>query len=210
MTHVSTKERSDLAFMSDAQLLQTIRAQTRVTVKAVQHLAALITEARRRRLSLAEFSTGLPARYVQVADGKLDPELLIKFCDHTALLDSIVGVSVAEQRELVKGGTVSIVEIDNATGEFKTVSKPLRELSAPQCRLVFADGKVRDPVQQRASLRQLQEANRRRVVSVSRTSVVRVVADVASGKVIVGEHKLNPDRFAAAFKALGFKIVRDL
>ena len=198
------------ATLSNDELMRAIRSRMRLSIEVLEELAALIKEARHRRMSLAEFSTGYPRRLVAVADGQLDAGLLFKFCDNNALLDAVMCVPVDTQRKLAKGGTVLVVEHDDKSGELVTSEKLLRNLSGPQCRLVFADGELLDIPAQKKRWRSLHAASRRSV-SPGKTDpsrAVRVTANIETGDVVVGQFKIAPDKFTAAFKALGFKIIR--
>lgn len=190
--------------MTDAELLLYIRSLLSLTIENIEKLGVAMREARRRNLSMAEFSSGLPSRLIQVAEEKLDAEILVKFCDHAALLDAVKGVPLNEQRKLAQGATVDVVELDRSTGDFITRAKTLRQLTGPQARLVFADGRKVSPADQRAQLKKLANAAKPAAAKESATPKrVSVKPDLETGEIIVGVYRLEARKFLPALKALG-------
>lgn len=198
------------ASMSNDELLRAIRTRMKLTVKGLEDLADLIREARRRHLSLVEFSTGLPKFLISVADGTLDASVLLAFCNHSALLNAIGGVPLDQQKKLAKGDTLAVVEFDRLTGDLTVRQKTLRQLTGPQARQVFAEGSILPVEEQKRRFKSVMRAAGQHVSKQSTSAAhgIRVTADVPSGKIVVGAVKLNPSAFVGAFKALGFKIER--
>lgn len=209
MTKISTlRKETPLAKMNDAELLAGIRARMRLTVEGIEELAEMIREARRRNLSMAEFSTGMPARLLAVADKKLDAELLLKFCDQPAVLNAVKGTPLKLQKDLAAGATYPLVQIAH-DGRLVTVEHTLKQTTGPQAQQAFVDGRLLTPDEQRTSIKKLQAAARVNVTRQgARVDRVKIEADVATKTVVVGGYRLKPADFTTAFKALGFKIER--
>lgn len=200
----------DLSTMNNDELSRAIRAQLRLSTEAIEELGRLVREARRRNMSLAEFSTGMPKLLVHVADGQLDAELVLKFCNRQPVLSALIGVPLDVQRAMVKGESIAIVQPDPTTGNLITEKTTLRRLNGPQARLVFADGRILSPAEQRKKLAAVAQATRkhRTARSSSASGKLRITADIESGDVIVSQYRIRPDQFAGAFKLLGYKIVK--
>jgi len=210
MSVQTLRKSKPLGQMTDAELLSGIRARMRLTVEGIEELAEMIREARRRNLSLAEFSTGMPARLLAVADKKLDAGLLLKFCDQPTILDAVKGTPLTLQRKLAEGDTVPVVEFDRSTGETVTREKTLRQMTGPQARQVFVEGRLLSTREQAANHRRLAAASKAHASpeSVNPSRGPRITADVETGHVIVGPYRIHARSFFAAFKMLGYTIAK--
>lgn len=199
--------------MSDAELMSAIRSQLRLTLESLRALSDLIKEARKRNLSLAEFSTGMASRLIAIADDKLDAELVFKFVDHAPLLDAVKGVPLDTQKELVRGGTVSVVEFDRSTNETTVRQKTLRQLTGPQARRVFQDGEIVSVAKQKQQFKAmiakgLGDNPHRSPEKTDPNRGVTITADLDNEAIRVGVYSLSVRKFFPALKALGYVIAK--
>lgn len=202
---------ADIVKLSDAELMQAIRNCLQLTIEHIEHFASLIREARRRNMSLAEFSTGMPRRMVAVADKKLAAELVFKFADQPTKIDALFGVPVEKQREIASGEKIAVVEpCDTSESGFRTVTKTLREMTPPQVRQVFSYGHQRTPTEQKKQHTLIMDASRKHRETARRAvdAPVRVVADVASSQLLIGSHRINLTALVGALKLLGYRLER--
>lgn len=213
MTNTATKLHKPVvvANMNNDELMRAIRTRMTLTIEAIEELATLIREARRRNLSLAEFSTGMPRRLLMVAEQQLAAELVFKFCDEPTKIDALVGVSLDVQKALAAGESVAVVEEDGTkTDGLVTRTKTLRQMTAPQVRQVFAEGKQRSVAEQKQYRRAIIAASRKHVAKPSRSAEKgpRVTADTATGELVIGAYRLKLAAFDSALRLLGYRLTR--
>jgi hypothetical protein len=196
--------------MTDAELMRAIRTRLKLTVEALEELAELIREARRRNLSLAEFNSGMLRRARAVAEGKLAAELVVKFADEPKKLDALVGVPLEMQKRLANGETLPLVVLDRTTGDTKIEERNLRHLTAPQTRQMFREGRFVPPAEQRRDVKAIAAASKPHASpgATNPANRIPIAPDLETGHIRVGAYRIHARAFFPALKALGYTIAK--
>jgi hypothetical protein len=136
-----------LESMSEDALYQELVRGLTLTAEALTRLSLVWAELEKRGRDLSDLREGL-ARYLPlIAGGLLAAEAVVAFAGRASVLRALEGLPLARQRDLASGGEVEVIEGDG------TVSVPLSRLPGSAIRLVFDQGRIRTPAQQRLALR---------------------------------------------------------
>lgn len=132
----------------------TLRSQLAQALELSAHhlvrLAAIWAELERRGENLQNLRTGLAVYLPQIAAGKVDAELIVRFAGQHTLLNRMAALPISEQRRLLSSGVLSVAEQISTGIQVREI--PLSHLSAVQARLAIDDGRVRPPQEQEALL----------------------------------------------------------
>lgn len=121
-----------------------------LTADTLTRLGSIWAELERRGEDLSALRTGLARTLPLIAAGRLAAEAVVAFAGRASVLRALEGVPLERQRRLAAGEPVEVIDAATPDG---ALSLPLSALPAAALRLVFADGEVRTPQQQRLSLR---------------------------------------------------------
>ena len=152
---------------------------------------------------MSALRSGLASYLPLIARGQLAAESVVTFAGQRLLLQSLVGMPIAEQRSYAAGEPIMVAERDE-NGVIVEVSRRLNELSGREVSLVLLGGRVRSLTEQKSSLVQLMARPSRKRQATG--SVARIVAQ--DGMVHIGRVRLEPLDLAPALRALGYELVR--
>ena len=194
---------TDLTRLSNEELRTVLAKQLTLTAAALMEAALIWTELQRRGVDMTALRSGLASYLPRIARRELAAEAVVTFAGRRALLQSLSGMSLDEQRRYAAGETVNVVECDD-NGALVTSQRQLNELSQREIVLVIANGRVRTPAEQRQSIAHMNQrpsTRRRRFGSI--TSI-----KAQNGLLHVGRSRLEPLDLAPALRALGYDLVR--
>jgi hypothetical protein len=150
MTSLVGNESRDLSEMSTDELRADLSRGLTLTVEVLVQLSRVWAELERRGEDLSELRRGIARNLPLIASGRLAAESVVAFAHRPALLRAIDGIPLELQRRLVAGETVTVIDpLDPMTLE----ELPLARLPAASVRLIFADGDIRSPTEQRLAIR---------------------------------------------------------
>lgn len=121
-----------------------------VTARTLSYLAAVWAELERRGEDLSALRGGLMSYLPLIAEGRLDPELVVRCAGQAMLLKAASAIPLEDQRRLIDHGA-RIIELDE-TGEIKEKAVPVEKLSVHDVRRVFAGDRLRAPAEQATML----------------------------------------------------------
>ncbi|WP_395794397.1 hypothetical protein [Aquimonas sp.] len=167
MNEILTREAdpSDLTSIPTAELRLQLAQAIGVTARTLGHLAAIWRELEDRGEDLSDLRSGLMSYLPLIAEGRLDPEAVVRCAGQAMLLRAIAELPIGEQRRLLTEG-VMVAQTNSATGQHESILRPLERLSSADVRRVFAVGYVRPPAEQLVLLVPPPAANRSRSVIV--------------------------------------------
>jgi hypothetical protein len=155
--------KNDLIPLNALQAAQTadLRAELArgltLTAEHLTRLGAIWAELERRGEDLSDLRAGLAEWLPKIAAGRLAAEAVVAFATKRLLLRAIEGVPLEQQRRLAAGEEVQVLAPGNPEG---IASVPVTRLPPAAIRLVFQDGELRTPQQQRLALRPRQQRRR--------------------------------------------------
>lgn len=185
-----------LAAASTEELHAELARGLTLTAETLTRLGAVWAELERRGEDLSDLRSGLARTLPLIAAGRLSAEAVVAFAGRPLVLRALEGVPLGRQRELAAGGSVSVID-PSGTPE-AIVEMPLARLPAAAVRLVFADGEVRTPAQQRLALRPRQ---RRREQADEDGFRYRPRYDRATGTIRIGRMTVRLDDLLAELTA---------
>lgn len=150
-----------LTTWSDQQLRDELARSLTVTARTLQYLASIWRELENRGVDLSEMRSGLGKYLPMIAAGQLDADAVVKFAGQRALIRAVSSLTVDDQRRLAAGETLSVMRLA-ADGKIEQTQLRAGELTASQVRLVFDEGRIRNPDEQRRMLESATGAARRR------------------------------------------------
>lgn len=147
----------DLAGVSDDDLLAELARGLAHTADTLYRLGCIWAELERRGRDLSTLRHGLNKTLPLIAAGRLAAEAVVSFAGRPALLRALEGVPLDRQRSLAAGEPVAVLDWTDKTSVQQI---PLASLPSAAIRLVFGDGEVRSPDQQRMAMRPRKRKNR--------------------------------------------------
>ncbi len=118
-----------------------------LTAQNLEKIAVIWAELERRGEDLSALRTGLTAYLPDIAGGRLDAGVVVRFAGRSTLLRILSRLSIRDQREYLAGKPIEMAHIDDS-GELKTSSVSIDEVPATMMRIVFSDRGVRSAVEQ--------------------------------------------------------------
>lgn len=140
-----------------------------ITARTLSRLAEIWSELERRGEDLSHLRGGLMSYLPLIAEGRLDPELVVRCAGQAMLLKAASNLTLAEQRTLIEKGAPVIDIGDGENIAEKRV--PVESLSAHHVRQVFAGDRLRTPAEQ---VRLLGGPERRSKAPAARGVIVKV------------------------------------
>jgi len=113
-----------------------------------------------------------------IASGELDAELVVRFAGQPGILKRVAELTLEDQRHLLNGGTLPVVE-ELSTG-FQVREVPLRLLTLKQIKQVIVDGKVSPPEVQRNLLNKKEPSLSKATRRVSPQRLAAALEDLAN------------------------------
>lgn len=166
------------AVPTDALRAELARGLT-LTADTLMRLGLIWQELEKRGENLDDLRHGLARTLPLIAAGRLAAEAVVAFAGKALVLRALEGVPLDQQRRLANGELLKVLDLANPGG---TVEMPLARLPAAAVRVVFGEGEVRTPEQQRLAFRP--RSKRRREEADERRYRPRY--DPAAGTVTVG------------------------
>lgn len=131
--------------LSDTQIIAGLRDALSQSAEGLRKAAPYYTEARERGLDLSGFTNPTLSYLPDVASGRLDAEILVRFGGFAPALAAAATLVPEVQRDLLaNGGKVKVLEASGETREAR-----LADLSAAMLRQVVGQGRVRSPDEQK-------------------------------------------------------------
>lgn len=134
-----------------------------LTADTLMRLGLIWQELEKRGENLDDLRHGLARTLPLIAAGRLAAEAVVAFAGRPSVLRALEGVPLEQQRALARGEPLKVIDLANPGG---TVEMPLAQLPAAAVRVVFGEGEVRTPEQQRLAFRprrkKREEADERR------------------------------------------------
>lgn len=162
-------------------------------------LGLIWVELERRGEDLSDLRSNMSKYLPLIGARVLAAEAVIAFAGRRSVLDMLQGVPLEEQRRLAAGGLIEVIAPDDP---HETESVPIQSIPSPRLRLVFAEGKILSPAEQR--VRQQQRRRPPRGEGEDRSRRYRPHYDRAAGTVTVGKMTVNlADLLAALAEATG-------
>lgn len=186
MNSITLTPRSDLSRVATEDLRRELAQAIGITAKTLGYLAHIWRELESRGEDLSDLRTGLMAYLPLIADGRLEPELVVRCAGQAMLLKAASEIPLPEQRRLLDEGAV-VAEIDH-DGEIVEVRRPLEHLSSADTRRLFSGTTLRTPQEQARLLRRI-----RPMRTASRGVIIKV-------RVTQAEYRQLRDRAAASGK----------
>lgn len=156
----------ELSAMSTEELRKDLATTLGMTAKVLARLAAIWAELERRGEDLSDLRGGLFLWLPMIADGRLDPEMVVRAAGQAMLLRAASTLRLADQRRILDSG-VTLVQVDG-DGSIKEKVLPVEKLTSLDVRRAFADGRLRTPAEQARFIAPLAQkaggANRRGVI----------------------------------------------
>lgn len=189
----------ELGNLSNQELRSRLAQSLSLSAKHLAYLAAVWGELEKRGEDLSDLRSGLTAYLPQIAAGRLDAEVVVKFAGQPTVLQSLAQLSLDKQRSIVRGEPIEVLTV-NAAGEYEVTKTPAYMLSASQARLVFSAGKVRTPDEQKttfesariAAMRRTRPGPDGRVRYDPRTDQIRIGKSAASVGEVVAAIMVTP------------------
>lgn len=165
----------------------------KMTAQALVYLAAIWKELERRGEDLSDLRTSLSDYLPRIADGTLDPDLVVKYAGRKMLIKAIGNLPLEQQCALAVAGTVPAVVVENGLPEIDEAF-PLMQIKAHDVRFIFSESGIR-PVSEQVELR---NRNLSRVAPRKRAAR-DVHANVKDGTIVVSG---SPARVESVVRAL--------
>lgn len=141
---------AELTALDTPTLRRELAQALELSAQHLLRLAAIWAELERRGEDLRELRTGLAVYLPQIAAGTVDAELVVRFAGQRTILNRVAALSITEQRRLLEGATLPVVERLSTGLQVRDV--PLRLLTNAQARVALDDGRIRGEAEQRALL----------------------------------------------------------
>lgn len=180
---------ADLSSIPTEDLKRELAQAIGITAKTLAYLAEIWAELERRGEDLSDLRRGLMSYLPLIAEGRLDPELVVRCAGQAMLLKAASELPLSEQRRLLDEG-IKLIDIGE-DGSVIERTKPVEQISAVEVRRVFAGGHLRSPAEQARLIappdRSPRRTNRAVIVKVRLTQEeydrVRQVAASRGGRV---------------------------
>ncbi len=147
MTDLTPLQRhTDITAVPTEQLRQELMQAIGITARTLGYLAQVWAELERRGEDLSDLRSGLMVYLPLIAEGRLDPELVVRCAGQAGLLKAAAEVPLEEQRRMLEHGVALLEAGDD--GSVAEVLRPVERLTAPEVRRVFAGSTIRRPAEQ--------------------------------------------------------------
>lgn len=151
------RDPGSLVDVSTADLRIELARGLTLTADTLYRLGMVWAELDRRGEDLSDLRHGLARTLPLIAAGRLAAEAVVSFAGRPALLRALEGVPLDRQRSLAAGEPVAVLDWTDKTS---VQEMPLASLPSAAIRLVFGEGEVRSPDQQRMAMRPRKRKNR--------------------------------------------------
>jgi hypothetical protein len=166
--------------MTNEQLLAELASSLKATAQSLLRLAVVWCELERRGVDLDDFRCNLTRHLPMIASGVLSPDAVIAFSGRPRLLSRVASLPVEKQIALARGEEVSVA----VPGEESIISLKVSQIPNSRLGIVFGDGVIRTPKQQRLAIGEIIRGRKKKVDDGSR--VYRPKYDPDEGTVKVG------------------------
>ena len=152
----------DLTGLSTEHLREELANAIGLTAAVLSRLAAIWTELERRGEDLSSLRGGLFAYLPLIADGRLDPRVVVRGAGQAMLMQSMAMVPVETQADILDNGALLVDFKED--GSVVETRKPIEDLSAVEIRQLFVGGTIRTPAEQARVKPAGQQRGRRAVI----------------------------------------------
>lgn len=142
--------KAGLASRTVGQLRADLADGLKLTADSLARVAAVWAELEARGEDLSDLRHGLGRNVALIASGRLAPEAVVAFAGKPSVLRAIDGLPLGEQRRLAAGGKVELVTPDDRRS---SVEVPVASIPPRLLGVVFGEGEIRQPAEQRLRLR---------------------------------------------------------
>lgn len=175
--------RQDLAALTTEQLKSMLLETLGVSVAAFLEASRIVKELESRGVDLASLRIALVDYFRLIANGQLDPELLLRFFAKLNKLKILATLPLPEQSRFARGGKVLLVEYAPDGSMTHRLADPY-EMRPGQLQQVFDYGRIRPETEQQLILVEQQTRARKPV----RDKFGRFVLDDDTRIVKLGNH----------------------
>ena len=148
---LANKPQTELSAMTTEQLRERLASALRLTAEGIAEMASIVRELEQRGDDLSGFRLAILPYLRRVADGSLLPEIIVSYAGTPTLLAAIATIPVADQRQLLDTGavTIAVVEHDGTIGSRKIDPRALPKRDIP---MVFRPDGIASPKDQLAGI----------------------------------------------------------
>lgn len=188
----------DYSKFSTPDLLEKFQQAVDATAASLYEAAEIWSELSRRGEAPARLY-GVLQWLPRIARGDLAAETVCAFASQSALLGSLSGMPLDEQRKYAAGKPVEVATFDQDNKPVME-TKPLSSLSAREVKLAVDKGQVRSVKAQINSLRRSKSQTKTQYTKVT------IVADRSAGLIVIGHARVAPQELARALAQLGWRL----
>lgn len=136
---------------STNELKQQLTQGLSISARQLSYLAQIWRELENRGEDLSDLKSGLATYLPLIAEGKLAPEIVVKFAGQKTLISYAISLPLTEQRHLAENPVIPVVTIDH--DQNKTVKEqPINTFSPAALRQVIGHGRIRTEDEQYRAL----------------------------------------------------------
>lgn len=180
--------------ISTADLRQALARSLEVTAQHLELLGKIWVELENRGEDLSALRSGMAIYLPMIGHGKLSAEAAVAFAGQQLLLRELALLPISEQEKLARGEKLLLVTV-NRDKQATTQAVTASMLHSRHYSLVFDNGRIRSPEEQKSLL--LAPTKRRRE-SVTRKK--RVIVNKEQGLLMVSGMKIRIDDIVSALK----------
>lgn len=136
----------DLSRVPTDDLKKQLAESIGVTARTLSQMAAIWTELESRGEDLSALRGGLMSYLPLIAEGRLDPELVVRAAGQATLLKAASALSIADQRDLLENG-LPVFDVDKE-GQFVERRVPVENVGMMEIRRAIAADHIRTPAEQ--------------------------------------------------------------
>lgn len=140
----------ELSRIPTADLKSELARGLTLTAEVLTRLGLIWQELERRGEDLSDLRQGLARTLPLIAAGLLAAEAVVSFAGRPAILRTLEGVPLDQQRAFASGEPLAVIDPTNPE---RVESLPLAQLPAAAIRLAIVGGEIRSPEVQRLSFR---------------------------------------------------------
>lgn len=144
-----TTELKKLSSLSKQELKNELARGLQITAKHLRHLATIWRELENRGEDLSDIRHGLMSYLPAIANGVMEPQLIVNYAGHKTLLSALSSLPIENQQKIAETGFVTVVTEDG-----DEVETPVNKLRASEINRIFdiSSRKIRSTDEQRSLL----------------------------------------------------------
>ena len=141
MNELIINENNRLRELNNSELKELLAKGIDLTVKHLIGLSAIWKELESRGEDMTKLRNGLLSYLPMIANGKIEPELVVSFAGQKTLLSALSKLTLREQRQIHQSGHLKLVTIKN--NSFAEELVPLEHISAKEVFQAFGNNGLR-------------------------------------------------------------------